>query len=115
MSITLAHKTNTNMTIEDTRIIESMQTHGGAFVKALAEAMRLADPYNMTQIKDAFPDLMTAYSNLAAPDAAKLQAFAATVRGIKPPKLSAFTMLDAQIAQRIEEFAKWIEAQADNL
>lgn len=50
----------------------------------------------------------------AAPDAAKLKAFAAAVRGLELPELSNAT-IGKQLAEQNEKFAKWAEAQIPKL
>jgi len=42
-------------------MITLMQSHGGSFVSALAQALRYADPINRQRILDAFPDLVEKY------------------------------------------------------
>jgi hypothetical protein len=38
-----------------------MQSHGGSFVGAIAQALRVADPVNRQRLLDAFPDLVEKY------------------------------------------------------
>ena len=38
-----------------------MQSHGGSFVGAIAQALRFADPVNRQRLLDAFPDLVQKY------------------------------------------------------
>ena len=40
---------------------KEMKQFGGGFVKALAEAMSQADPFNIQRIQDAFPEYMSQY------------------------------------------------------
>ena len=46
---------------ELTATICLMQTHGGSFVNAIAQALRCADPKNRQRLLDAFPDLVEKY------------------------------------------------------
>ena len=38
-----------------------MQSHGGSFVNAIAQALRVADPVNRQRLLDAFPDFVEKY------------------------------------------------------
>lgn len=44
-----------------TAMICLMQSHGGSFVNAIAQALRVADPVNRQRLLDAFPDLVKKY------------------------------------------------------
>jgi hypothetical protein len=44
-----------------TTMICLMQSHGGSFVGAIAQALRVADPVNRQRLLDAFPDLVEKY------------------------------------------------------
>jgi 2-oxo-4-hydroxy-4-carboxy--5-ureidoimidazoline (OHCU) decarboxylase len=44
-----------------TAMICLMQSHGGSFVGAIAQALRFADPVNRQRLLDAFPDLVKKY------------------------------------------------------
>ena len=44
-----------------TAMICLMQSHGGSFVNAIAQALRFADPVNRQRLLDAFPDLVEKY------------------------------------------------------
>lgn len=44
-----------------TAMICLMQSHGGSFVNAIAQALRVADPVNRQRLLDAFPDLVEKY------------------------------------------------------
>lgn len=44
-----------------TAMICLMQSHGGSFVNAIAQALRVADPVNRQRLLDAFPDLIEKY------------------------------------------------------
>jgi 2-oxo-4-hydroxy-4-carboxy--5-ureidoimidazoline (OHCU) decarboxylase len=44
-----------------TTMICLMQSHGGSFVNAVAQALRVADPVNRQRLLDAFPDLVKKY------------------------------------------------------
>jgi 2-oxo-4-hydroxy-4-carboxy--5-ureidoimidazoline (OHCU) decarboxylase len=46
---------------ELTAMICLMQSHGGSFVNAIAQALRFADPVNRQRLLDAFPDLVKKY------------------------------------------------------
>ncbi len=50
----------------------------------------------------------------AAPDAAKLKAFAATLRALELPTLNNGTV-NTQLAEQTEKFAKWVETQIPKL
>lgn len=53
----------------DYLIIENMATHGGSFVKALANAARFADDDNLDRIKNTWPEYWTLYSSPLFPNA----------------------------------------------
>jgi len=40
-----------------------MESKGGSFVSALAQALRYADPSNRTRILEAFPDIVQKYGS----------------------------------------------------
>lgn len=50
------------MTDQDLLTINAMGSYGDAFVRALAKAALLADPDNLTRIKEAWPELWGKYS-----------------------------------------------------
>lgn len=45
-------------------VVEQMERFGGSFVKALAAAMRCADPNNFLRLVLAFPEFWIQYSNM---------------------------------------------------
>lgn len=45
------------------RLICCMESKGGSFVSALAQALRYADPSNRTRILEAFPDIVQKYGS----------------------------------------------------
>ena len=49
-----------------TAMICLMQSHGGSFVNAIAQALRVADPVNRQRLLDAFPDLVKKYGPTSA-------------------------------------------------
>lgn len=53
------------MTAQDNATIAMMEKFGGGFVRALAAALRLADPANLERIKTAFPEYWARYTALA--------------------------------------------------
>jgi len=75
-----------------------------AAAEAAARALRDAEAKRQSEAAAA------AKKAAAAPDNAKLKAFAKTLREMEIPTLSA-TLLTPTIAVKIEELAKWIEAQ----
>lgn len=48
--------------MSDNAIILAMETHGGAFVKRLAAAWRVADPENKQRIKATWPEYWEKYA-----------------------------------------------------
>ena len=56
-------------TASDYAVIEAMSKRGGAFVRALAEAARVADPENLARIRDKWPEYWAEYTRIAAYDA----------------------------------------------
>lgn len=44
-------------------VAESMEAHGGGFVKTLAKCIYQADPDNLDKIKAAFPEYWEKYKN----------------------------------------------------
>jgi hypothetical protein len=50
---------------DDFTVIQAMKTYGGSFVKALAEAARLADSINLEKIKTAFSDYWEKYRGMS--------------------------------------------------
>lgn len=46
-------------------VTEAMLKWGGGFVKALAQAMRIADDDNLKKLKDAFPEYWKQYKEMA--------------------------------------------------
>lgn len=53
------------MTDQDLKVIEAMETYGGSFVTALAQAARQADQYNLAKIKEAWPEYWSTYMKMA--------------------------------------------------
>lgn len=53
------------MTEDEHKIIEAMETFGGSFVKALAEAFRRADRMNFNKLKMAFPEYWDTYKKMS--------------------------------------------------
>lgn len=53
------------MNDQDIEVVEAMRRYGGGFVKALAEAVALADSVNLERIKNAFPEFWKGYRDLA--------------------------------------------------
>jgi hypothetical protein len=51
---------------EDLLIMDAMELFGGSFVKALANAARMADPINLAKIKATWPDYWDTYREMAA-------------------------------------------------
>ena len=51
--------------ITDGEVIQAMQTHGGGFVKRLAELAKVADSVNLARIKAAFPVYWSNYGLFA--------------------------------------------------
>jgi hypothetical protein len=51
---------------ELTAMICLMQSHGGSFVGAIAQALRFADPVNRQRLIDAFPDIIEKYGPTSA-------------------------------------------------
>jgi hypothetical protein len=51
---------------ELTAMICLMQSHGGSFVGAIAQALRFADPVNRQRLIDAFPDIIKKYGPTSA-------------------------------------------------
>jgi len=47
------------------KVLKAMETYGGSFVKALAEAFYHADPINFIKLKNAFPEYWEEYSRMA--------------------------------------------------
>lgn len=45
--------------------IRAMRLYGGSFVRALAEAMVVADSANLERIEKAFPEVMVKYDEFA--------------------------------------------------
>jgi len=52
--------------IGEFHVLTAMQYHGGAFVKALADAWFHADADNRARLRAAFPDIWDRYAELAA-------------------------------------------------
>lgn len=52
--------------ITDEAILETMETLGGSFVRALAQAYRLADNGNRSTLRQAFAALFEQYRAMAA-------------------------------------------------
>lgn len=55
----------------DFATVNAMIQFGGSFVRALAQACRLADTENLARIKAAFPEYWAKYEELASLKAAK--------------------------------------------
>lgn len=53
------------MTDIDLKTIEAMETYGGSFVVALAQAARRADKNNLAKLKEAFPEYWQQYTQMA--------------------------------------------------
>ena len=53
------------MTDQDLKVIEAMETYGGSFVTALAQAARQADQYNLAKIKETWPEYWSTYTKMA--------------------------------------------------
>lgn len=53
------------MTDQDLKVIEAMETYGGSFVTALAQAARHADQYNLAKIKETWPEYWSTYMKMA--------------------------------------------------
>ena len=51
---------------EKLNVIRAMRTHGGSFVRALAEAWMYADSDNCARIEKAFPEYVAKYQEIAA-------------------------------------------------
>jgi len=45
-------------------ISKNMRIYGGSFVKAIAEAMRVADAINLLKLQRAFPEYFEQYLNM---------------------------------------------------
>lgn len=50
---------------EDYTVMVSMKTYGGKFVRALGNAISLADEQNLARLKAAFPELWKSYAEMA--------------------------------------------------
>ena len=50
---------------EDLLIMDAMEQYGGSFVKALANAARHADPYNLGKLKVTFREYWETYREMA--------------------------------------------------
>lgn len=57
------------MSTLDYPVVAAMRRYGGGFVKALAEAVYLADPAHAARLKAAFPEVWLKYGALAERDA----------------------------------------------
>jgi pyruvate/2-oxoacid:ferredoxin oxidoreductase beta subunit len=53
------------MNEEDLKIVEAMETYGGSFVKALANAARHADHYNLGKIRQTWSEYWDTYREMA--------------------------------------------------
>ena len=53
------------MADNDLDIIEAMETYGGSFAAALAQAARRADADNLAKIKATWPELWARYAEMA--------------------------------------------------
>ncbi len=53
------------MNEEDIKIVDAMEKYGGSFVKALANAARHADHYNLGKIRQTFHEYWDTYREMA--------------------------------------------------
>jgi len=53
------------MNEEDIKIVEAMEKYGGSFVKALANACRHADHYNLGKIRQTFKEYWDTYREMS--------------------------------------------------
>lgn len=53
------------MSDQDLKVIEAMEKYGGSFVKALAEAAKRADAFNLEKIKTTFSEYWQQYTEMA--------------------------------------------------
>ena len=53
------------MNEEDLKIVDAMETYGGSFVKALANAARHADHFNLGKIRQTFREYWDTYKEMA--------------------------------------------------
>ena len=53
------------MNEEDYKVVEAMEKYGGSFVKALANAARHADIYNLHKIKQTWSGYWNTYREMA--------------------------------------------------
>jgi len=53
------------MNEEDEKIVTAMETYGGSFVKALANAARHADHYNLGKIRQTWEEYWVTYREMA--------------------------------------------------
>jgi pyruvate/2-oxoacid:ferredoxin oxidoreductase beta subunit len=53
------------MNEEDIKIVEAMEKYGGSFVKALANACRHADHYNLGKLRITFSDYWNTYREMS--------------------------------------------------
>jgi len=56
-------------TATDYAVQRAMAKYGGAFARALAGAIAVADPENLARIKDKWPEYWAEYTRMAAYDA----------------------------------------------
>jgi len=53
------------MELTDVEVLEAMDHYGGAFMRALAEAARRADPWNLAKVKATWAEEWAEYAVLA--------------------------------------------------
>ena len=53
------------MTLQDSITLDAMETYGGSFIRALAQAARKADAVNLEKIKVTWPDEWERYTYAA--------------------------------------------------
>lgn len=53
------------MKSKNQEMIYNMEVYGGSFVKALAELLIHADPFNYQKLENAFPEYFKEYSDMA--------------------------------------------------
>jgi colicin import membrane protein len=80
----------------------------------LAAKERVAQAEQMRFEKERIAKEQAERAAAAAPDKAKLAAFAATIRGLKPPAVTNTEIANAIMSQ-VEAFAVWVEKQATKL
>ena len=73
MELTNCLTTYINMTELDYKVISSMRTYGGSFVKALANCAAHADTSNFAKIKATWPDYWEEYTRMAFHDESHIE------------------------------------------